>query len=282
MNNTSSFGRMSPWGKVVAYTVMTVFTILTIGPLFWLFYSSFKSNAAIERNPLSFPIHPTFENYPQAWELGHLGIYAVNSVIYAAVATTLTVLFALSAGYGFAKFRYRITNFFYFFFMIGLLVTVNSVIVPLFIMESKTGIGNTRFGVILPYIAFGLPLSIYLATTYVKGIPDSLEESARMDGAGYLRIFWNIIAPVSRPVVATMTILTFLNNWNEFILVFILTSKETLRSLPVGINSFAGALGANYGYQFAALVIGTIPMIVFYIFFHEEMARGFAEGALKE
>jgi raffinose/stachyose/melibiose transport system permease protein len=127
-----------------------------------------------------------------------------------------------------------------------------------------------------------LPVAVYLATAYIRGVPSSLEESAIIDGASYLTIFRTIILPVSRPVVATMTILSFVNNWNEFPLIFVLTSRNAIRSLPYGINSFAGAVNQDYGLQFAALVIGTLPMIVFYLFFHEQLAQGFAEGALKE
>ena len=152
----------------------------------------------------------------------------------------------------------------------------------MFILQTRIGIDDTRLGVIIPYIAFGLPFLVYLATAYIKGIPDSLEEAARIDGAGYLSIFWNIIRPVSTPVVATMIIFSFVGNWNEFVFVFILTSRQELRSLPVGVNAFAGGLSRNFGLLFAALVIATIPMIIFYIVFHEQLKRGFAAGAVKE
>jgi raffinose/stachyose/melibiose transport system permease protein len=162
------------------------------------------------------------------------------------------------------------------------LVTPHSVLVPLFILETSVNIDNTRMGVIIPYVAFGLPFLVYLATSYIRSIPDSLEQAALCDGANYMQIFWHVIAPVAKPVTATMVIFAFINNWNEFVFVFVLTSKTVLRSLPVGINAFAGGMTRDYGLQFAALVIGTMPMIIFYVFFHEQIARGFAAGALKE
>ncbi len=275
-------GSVSPVGRVIAYIVMILFTLLTIGPLVWLFYSSFKLNGAIMQSTLGLPKHPTLANYVRAWQLGDMGILFINSIIYTGVATAATVLLAVATGYGFAKFDYRITGFFYFFIMLGLLINVQSVLAPLFIVETRIHIADTRIGVIIPYVAFGLPIAVYLATAYIRGIPGSLEESAIIDGASYLNIFRTIILPVSRPVVATMTILAFVNNWNEFPLIFVLTSRMAIRSLPYGINSFAGTMNQDYGLQFAALVIGTLPMIVFYLFFHERLAQGFAEGALKE
>jgi raffinose/stachyose/melibiose transport system permease protein len=268
--------------KVFSWIFMVFFTFLTIAPLVWLFYSSMKPHPEIIRNVFSLPTGFYSRNYTRAWEIGNLGLYTINSVIYTASATIITVFLALAAGYGFGKFRFKISPYLYTFFIMGLLVTAHSVLVPLFILETRLGIDDTRLGVLLPYVGFGLPFLIYLATSYIRGIPDSLEEVARIDGAGYLSIFWQIIRPISAPVVATMTIFSFVNNWNEFVFVFVLTSKQELRSLPVGVNAFAGGMSRDYGLLFAALVIATLPMILFYIFFHEQLKRGFAAGAIKE
>jgi raffinose/stachyose/melibiose transport system permease protein len=285
MRGENAFGevmRPNTGWKIVSYLVMVLFTLLTVGPLIWLLYSSFKPHADILRNPFSLPNSFFVQNYVKAWQLAHLGVLIPNSIIYSTVATIFTVLLALGAGYGLSKFGYKISNAFYIFFTLGLLITVHSVLVPLFVMEIKLGIGDTRFGVILPYIAFGLPFMVFLAYSYIKGIPDSLQEAAVIDGASYLRIFREIIIPVATPVSATMVIFSFLSNWNEFILVLVLTSREAIRSIPVGVLSFSAGRTANYGLQFAVLVIATAPMIVFYVAFHNQLARGFAAGALKE
>lgn len=267
--------------KTAAYLCMLAFTLLTVAPLLWLAYSSFKPHPVIVRDIFSLPESLHWENYAVAWTRGTMGIYFINSIIYTSTATVLTTLLALAAGYGLAKFRFRISALVYGAFIMGLLVTPHSVLVPLFILETRIGIDNTRTGVILPYIAFGLPFLVYLATSFIKGIPDAFEQSALCDGAGYLRIFRSVIVPLSAPVAATMLIFAFISNWNEFVFVFTLTSSPALRSLPVGINAFAGGMTRDFGLQFAALIIGTVPMIIFYVFFHEQIARGFAAGALK-
>lgn len=277
-----NIGELSLSAKIISYMVMAAYTVLTIAPLLWLFYSSFKPHVEIVRHPLALPVEATVHNFTTAWTVGNLGLYFLNSIFYTAVSTVLTVILALAAGYAFAKFDYRITKTLYLFFILGLLVTVHSALVPLFIMETKLHIDNTRFGILLPYIAFGLPFSVYLSTTYIKGISTELIEAAIIDGANYLQIFWNLILPISRPIVFTMTIFTFLGNWNEFVLVATLTSGPILRSLPVGINAFAGGLIADYGLRFAALSIGTVPMIIFYLAFRKQIAQGFSVGALKE
>ncbi|RKX76710.1 MAG: carbohydrate ABC transporter permease [Spirochaetes bacterium] len=272
--------RSSLW-LLPACMIMLFFSFLTLAPLVWLLYSSFKPHQAIIRNVFSLPETIHFMNYVTAWERGNLGLYFVNSITYTSTATAITTFLALAAGYGLAKFRYRVTGIIYAFFIMGLLITPHSVLVPLFVLETSLNIDDTRIGVIIPYVAFGLPFLIYLATSYIRGLPDELEQAALCDGAGYLQIFWRIIIPLCAPVTSTMIIFAFISNWNEFVFVFVLTSKVVLRSLPVGINSFAGGLTRDYGLQFAALVIGTLPMIIFYIFFHDQIARGFAAGAIK-
>lgn len=283
MGSTSLQNRRDMLGwRFFSYLFMVIFTTLTIAPLVWLAYSSLKPHPEIVRNIFALPRSPHFTNYLVAWERGKLGMLFGNSVFYSVTATAVTVVLALAAGYGLAKFGYRVSALIYTFFVMGLLVTAHSVLVPLFVMETRMGIADTRLGVLLPYVGFGLPFMIYLATSYIRGIPGALEESARIDGATYLEIFWHVIRPIAAPVVATMTIFAFLANWNEFVFVFVLTSRQVLRSLPVGINAFAGGMSRDYGLLFAALVIATIPMILFYLFFHEHLKRGFAAGAVKE
>ncbi len=272
-----------PWGwKVFAYIFLIAFTVVTLFPLIWMFYSSFKTQGEIMLAPMALPSVPTLRNYQEAWRIGNMGRSFFNSVVYSSLGTAFTVLFAIAGSFALTKFPYKSKKVYFSLFTLGLLVTVNSVIAPLFILEVNTGLYDTYLGVILPYIAFGLPMGILLGSSYIKGIPDSLIEAAIIDGSNYFQIFFKIILIVSTPVVATITILTFLRNWNEFILVFILTTGNHMRSLPVAINSFAGRLNQDYGMQFAALTIGTLPMILFYIGAHNMVIRGFGEGALKE
>ncbi len=267
---------------VVSYAFLIVFTVITVLPVVWMFYSSFKPMGEIMLHPLRLPVAPTWANYQKAFEYGNLVVSFLNSVFYSSISTVSTVLLALAAGYALTKFGYASSAVYFSLFTLGLLITVNSVITPLFIMETSVGLYNTRLGVLLPYIAFSLPMAVLLSTSYIKGIPDALIEAAVIDGAGYIQIFWKIVLILSTPVMATMAILTFLGNWNEFLMVFTLTSGEDMRSLPVAINSFAGRLNEDYGLQFAALVVGTIPMLVLYFVAHESVIKGFGEGALKE
>ena len=267
---------------IVSYILLILFTLVTILPVVWMLYSSFKPMGEIMLHPLRLPTAPTWENYQKAFKYGNLVVSFLNSIFYSGLSTVSTVLLALAAGFALTKFGFKSSSVYFSLFTLGLLITVNSVITPLVIMETSVGLYNTRLGVILPYIAFGLPMAVLLSTSYIRGVPDALIEAAVIDGASYIQIFWKIILIVSTPVLATMAILNFLGNWNEFLMVFTLTSGENMRSLPVSINSFAGRLNEDYGLQFAALVVGTIPMFILYLVAHESVIKGFGEGALKE
>ena len=160
-------------------------------------------------------------------------------------------------------------------------MTLQSIMIPLFVMINQVGLYDTKLGVLIPYVGIGLPMGVYLCTEYIKSVPDALVESARIDGAKYFRIFGSIIVPMAKPVATTLAILTISGTWNEFMLINMLTSSTKNKSLPVGIQSFAGALSTDYGKLFASLVIGLLPMLLFYIVFRKEITKGVAAGAVK-
>jgi raffinose/stachyose/melibiose transport system permease protein len=261
---------------------MAAFAILTVFPLVWLGYSSLKPNTEIVQRPLGLPLAPSFDNFVRAWSMGNLGTVLENSFVYTSVATVGTLFLALAAAFGLSKFNFKSAKFYTWAFTLGLMLTIHAGIIPLFLAESRAGLINTRAGVILPYIAFDLPISVLIALGYMKGIPDAIIESAEMDGAKYRQIFWPLIVPLSAPVAATMAILSFLQHWNEFFFVFIFTTKVSMKSLPVAITQFAGRQNTEYGLQYASLVIGILPMILFYVLFHSQLKKGFGEGSLKE
>jgi len=288
-------------GKALAYCVMALFALLTIYPLIWLILSSFKSTNEFRMNMLGLPIDWTFENYTGAWKIGEFNRLIWNSFFYTAGSTLGVLFFSMLAGFAFAKIKSKATAPLYSSFILGILLTIQSLMVPLFLQVTALdrllgdffrllglfGDGefklfhNTRFGVLVIYIGSALPVGIYLSTGYIKGIPDAIIEAAQVDGAGYFRIFRSIIVKMSAPIAMTLAILNIPTFWNEFALINILVSDMGLKSLPLGIFKFTGALSSDYGKQFAALVIGMAPMLFFYVAFRKQITAGVAAGALK-
>ncbi len=268
-------------GIIITYVILGIFTFLAVYPLLWLFMTSFKSTAEFQINKLGLPKNPIISNYIYAWIRGDFSTLILNSFFYTSVATSLVILFSMMASFAFAKIPHPATKFLKGSFIIGILLTLQSIMVPLFLMINWVGLYNTRMGVLIPYIGLGMPMGIYLGTEYIKSIPNALIESARIDGASYLRIFRSIVIPMVKPVAVTLAILTVAGTWNEFMLVNILTSNDAIKSLPVGIQKFAGTLTTDYGKQFASLMIGLIPMFVFYLVFRKHITQGVSAGAVK-
>jgi len=262
--------------------IVALFAILAIYPIFWLVVNSFKTTQNyMLASKLSFPAQWFYQNYPIAWRDANFTMLTLNSIFYTAVSVTAIIILSFMVGFAFAKLPTKITPILHGSFIIGILITLQCIMVPLFLMIRTVGLYNSRLGVLIPYIGIGLPMAVYLATEYIKGIPDEVVESARIDGAKYLSIFSRIILPMAAPVATTVAILTTTGTWNEFMLINILVSSDRYKSLPVGINMFSGSLATDYGKQFAALVIGMTPMIIFYLIFRKQITRGVSAGAVK-
>lgn len=261
--------------------ILFLFAVLSIAPLVWVTLSSFKTTQEFQMNRLWLPARWFFKNYPMAWEIGNMGTLIVNSVIYTTVSTLAVIVLSVAAAFAFAKIKSKATPILYGSFVIGILLTIQSIMVPLFLMANTVHLLDTRLGVLIPYTGLGLPIGIYLCTEFIKGIHDSIIESARIDGAGYFQILARIVFPMSKPVISTLAILNVLSVWNEFMMINILVSREALKSLPVGIMKFSSALSSDYGKQFAALVIGLLPLLLFYLAFRNKITEGVSAGAVK-
>jgi len=221
-------------------------------------------------------------NYSSAWTRGALGAKFFNSLIYTVVSTFFVVLLGLMIGYGVSKFKYKkIALIVTAAIGLGYLIDINQVIIPLFLMLSRLKLTDTHLGIILVYVAFGLPMAVLLTSQFIKGLPDSLIESAYIDGATPFRTFVSIIVPMTIPVIITICIMSGLGIWNEFLLVLIFASSEITKSLPVGVYSFSSRQGTQLGWQIAALIIATIPVVFVYFIFQRRLAEGVAGGAIK-
>jgi len=268
-------------GKALLYLVLFIFAVMTLYPLLWLLMNSFKSTLEFQTNAMGLPQAFTLANYAGAWQVGAFDKLFLNSLIYTVGSTAVVVLLAMMASFAFAKLKNRFSNALYNSFIVGILLTLQSIMIPLFIVMNTVGLYNTHLGVLIPYIGIGLPMGVYLGTGFIKSVPDALIESARLEGADFLQVFWKIILPMTGPVAITLSILNVSGVWNEFMLVNILTSDIDVKSLPVGIMKFSGTLASDYGKQFAALVIGAVPMIVYYFVFRKKITEGVSAGAVK-
>lgn len=261
---------------------MIAFTVLTVYPILWLVIQSFKTNTAyLTTNKLSLPAKWYFGNYPFVWIQGKFITFFVNSLIYATVTVVAVVLLSNMAGYAFAKIPFKMTKYLHGIFIVGILLTLQSILIPLFLMVNSAGLYNTRLAVLIPYVGLGLPMGIYLCTDFIKSIHDELLESARIDGAGFLKIFAWIVLPMCAPVSVTLAIITFTGTWNEFVLMNIMTATDKYKAIPAAVGRYAGSLGSDYGKLFTSLTVALIPILIFYLIFRNQITKGVAAGAVK-
>jgi len=274
--------KLNPVSLVFMYILVILFTILAVYPIFWVIVNSFKTTQDyMLHSKLAFPEAVFIKNYPIAWRDANFTVLTLNSIFYTTVTVISIIIFSFMAGFAFAKLPSKLTPVLHGSFIIGILITLQCIMIPLFILIRGVGLINTRLGVLIPYIGIGLPMAVYLSTEYIKSIPNEVIESARIDGAKYLYIFRTIVLPMAAPVATTVAILTVTGTWNEFMLINILVASDKLKTIPVGMNMFAGSLATDYGKQFAALVIGMMPMIIFYAIFRKQITKGVSAGAVK-
>nr|WP_226984141.1 carbohydrate ABC transporter permease [Halothermothrix orenii] len=243
--------------------------------------NSCKTEQEITMNSFSFPNRLYLNNYFEAWKTAHLGNRFINSIIVSIVAMVVTVLLGALVSYFIARFQFKWKNILYVIFIFGMLVPIHGTLVPMFILMRKIGLINTRWALIFPYIGFNLPLTIFILVSYMKGLPTEVEEAAVVDGCGIFKIFWSFILPMSRPALATVSILNFIFNWNEFSFALVLINSDSLKTIPLGLASFAGKYSTNYGVQMAALTMVLIPIIIFYLIMEEHLIKGMSSGAVK-
>jgi len=273
---------------LIVYALLVIYAICVIYPMLWLTTTSLKPDQEIFLKPFALPKADNleFKNFTTAWIDGHFGKYLFNSLWLTIASVALTVFLAAMAAYALARFSFWGARPAYFFFLGGLMIPIQLAIVPLFFELKGMGLLNSRFGLLLVYLAFGFPFSIFILTGFFKTLPASLHEAARIDGAGEFSAFWHVMLPLARPGLITVAIFLFLGNWNEFLVAFItLSGKDTekLGTLPLGLANLTitSQYRSNYGVAFAGLVMALIPTLLAYLFLQKHLTKGITAGAVK-
>jgi raffinose/stachyose/melibiose transport system permease protein len=273
--------RTSSGKKLLIHLFLAVLCFINIIPILWMVISSFKSEQDYATNPLGLPKFWNLSNYANAWKVAQMGTYFWNSILVTAGAIVLTVLLGALASYFLSRFNFRMRGWIYGLFIVGMTIPIHTTLVPIFILMKKIGLLNTHLSLVLPYTAFHLSITIFILAGFMKMFPKDIEESAVMDGAGLYRIFWSIILPMTRPAMATVIIINFIYNWNEFLFALVLINKADLKTLPLGLANFAGTETRFQTLQMAALTMALIPLISFYLIMEKQLVQGMTAGAVK-
>lgn len=258
----------------------SVYVIAIIYPLLWLTINGLKSNREFFLDTWSLPQEWLGENYLVAWKTG-IEQYFMNSVLVTVISVSLVLFLGSMAAYGLSRFRFRGMNIVLLLILSGLMLAPQVSLIALYQMLQVIGIYNTYWALILPYVAFQLPFAIFLMRSYFLSIPRELEEAAIIDGCNTWKVYWHIILPMGKPILASAALLTGMNVWNEFMFALVFVEDSALRTIPVGLMNLRSQLNTNFGVQLAGLAISALPMIIAFIVFQKQFVRGLSAGSVK-
>lgn len=275
---------VSRGGHGPAYlALLLIFWLLTgvsIYPLMWLVISSFKTSAEMFGNAWAFPESWQWGNYLKAWNAG-ISRYIVSSVIVTVASVILVVVLSAAASFALVVLKFRGKAIIYTAIIGGLVLPPEVSLFPLFKTLNFLGIYNTYFALILPYVAFGIPFSTFLIRAYMVKIPGELAEAAVMDGAGPFWTFWHVYIPLCRPILASAALIQAMRSWNEFIFALTFVESESVKTITIGMMSFANALRSDWAVLMAGLVISVIPIMVTFLVLQRQFIGGLTQGAVK-
>jgi ABC-type glycerol-3-phosphate transport system permease component len=262
--------------------LILLFLIPTLFPVVWIVISSLKTNLETHTVPVTFiPANWSLDAYHQIFERRNFGRYMGNAMIVALFTTAWGVLVAAWSGYGFARYDFRYKPAVMAFVLIAQSFPRILLVIPYFQLSSRFGLTDTYAGLILAYSTFIQPLCLWIMKEYFEQIPRDLDEAAMVDGATPYRAFWDIILPLARPALGATAIISFLTAWNEYEFALVLTSSERVRTISVAIASLIGEFTTEWNQVMAAAAVGTIPVIIIFIFFQRQLMQGMMGGAIK-
>jgi raffinose/stachyose/melibiose transport system permease protein len=262
------------------YLLAAIILIPTGYPLVYLVFSSFKSSGDYVKNLWGFPKTFFVENYEKVFS-SRFFTYFFNSVIVAVVSLCLLVFFASLASYVLSRVKFKLRGVIFAFFIAGMMIPVHSTLIPIYSLTNKIGLYNSIWGLIGPYAAAGIPISVFIMTGFFRGVPMELEEAAFMEGCGHYRFYASILMPVAKPAVATVAIYNFVNIWNEFIYALVLINSPSAMTLPLGIREFYGKETINIPGILTVVLMGALPMILFFVLAQEKVIHSITAGAVK-
>ncbi len=266
---------------VLFYIILAVFIVISLLPIFIMWFSAFRPENEITVNPFSLPSKFTFENIINAWVNGKMGKYFINSVIVVIPRVLGVVLLSSTAGYGFAKLKFFGNKVLFYYILFGLMIPLQAIMIPIYYNLQKMGLINSYAGLFLPVYGLSMPFCVFFMRSFFFDTPSSMIEAARIDGAGEFLTFFKIVIPLAVPAISTIVIFEFMWGWNDFLLPLLTVYNDKYRTLPLGLMYFKTKYLTNYSLIAAGVTISSIPIVLIYILFQRSFIQGLTAGAVK-
>lgn len=283
--NPNIKGRKARKKRTIADYILMIalflFAAVQLFPLLWMILFSLKDNTEIfYTNVIGLPKIWRWENYGRAVVDGGMLKYLFNSVFYTAATVAVTGVLSSMTAYAITRMQWKLKGLVYSFFMMGIMIPVHAALLPLYIVIDKLKMKGYS-ALLVPYIAFAIPMSMLILCGFYRSIPKDMEEAAFIDGCSIYTTFFRIIFPIIRPAIATVSIFTFIGTWNELMFANTFVNNSAYRTLTVGIMSFAGQYSTEWGVIGAGMVLATLPTVMIYIFLSEQVQESLVAGAVK-
>ena len=261
------------------YICMIIIAALQLFPLYWLIVSSFKDNSEIIGGVVwALPAKWRFSNFSEAWLSAKVNQYFFNSVLVTLVVVLFVLLLASMMAYALTRMKFKYNGVILFILLMGVMVPIHATLIPLFMILKNMGILGSQLSIILPYIAVNLPIGVYMLSAFLRTMPKEVEEAAFMDGCGVARSFFKVVLPLLKPSLASVAIFVFLAVWNELLMAATFIQEDAQRTLPLGLMNFSGQYSISWGPLAAAMVISTLPILLAYVLFSDQMEKSLPQG----
>nr|WP_288975037.1 carbohydrate ABC transporter permease [uncultured Shuttleworthia sp.] len=268
--------------KSLYWIVMVAFLVIQAYPILWLLLAAFRSNRELLTEPFSWPHELTLENFIKIFEGSHVLTYIKNSAIISVISLVFIVFLSSMASFAIAKMKFTGRKKIYRYFLIGLTIPYAVTLIPLFSMFSKIGLIDHRLSVILPLLAFQLPVSIMLFTNFYRFIPDEVIEAAIIDGSSIYGVYTKIIMPLSLNTILTVVAMNFITVWNDYTFSLVFINSTALKTVSLGLTDFIGPRGLkDWGATYAAIATSILPTLLLYFGLNKKITSGMTLGAVK-
>lgn len=269
-------------GDLIGYLVLVLAVLLVIMPLAWIISTSIKPSVEIfAKPPRWIPKAPTLQNYITVLTQSDIPKAFLNSFLTGLMAALASLLLGGSAGYAFARFRFRGNKGLSLFMLISQMLPLTVLMIPMYYMENRMGLIDTRFGLAMAHLVICMPLVTWMTRGYFKSIPKEMEEAAMVDGCNTVQTLWHIILPLQKPALAATGIYAFVSSWNEFALANVLTRSMSSRTVPIALNEFSSFFKVDWGQTMAAAALITLPVVIVFMLIQKQFVAGLASGAVK-
>ena len=268
--------------KIILFIALSCLAFIQIFPLIWLVdFSLANPNELFTSGILVWPETIQWGNYVKAFVDGSFLLYFKNSILINTLAVIFVLLISIMAAFACTRMNWKLSGVVRTMLLMGMMIPIHATLLPNFVIYDKLHLTDTIWALLIPYIAFSLPQGVFLTCSFMSSIPKELEEPALLDGCGIYRIVFVIITPLRKSSLVTVSIMTYLNNWNEFMMASTYLSTKTWKTLPFAILEFTGQYSSNYAVQFAVMALTAAPALIIYIILNKYITKGVAAGAVK-